>query len=880
MNPPRATMRLQFHKGFTFDDAARHVSYLAALDVSHLYASPIMTARAGSMHGYDVVDPTRVNPELGGEQAFRRLVGALRHAGLGMIVDIVPNHMAVGGGDNVWWLDVLQHGAASRYAKFFDIDWEPEDAGLRGKVLVPVLGRPYGDALAQGEISLAFNTAADRFEARYFHHVVPISPDNRAEIERQSLSAFDAKAADGRRRLHDLLERQHFRLAWWHTANDEINWRRFFDINELAGLRVEDDEVFETTHATLFRLFGEGLIDGVRVDHVDGLSDPGGYCRKLRSRLDALAKGRPPPGPAGPPYLVVEKILGAGEQLSTDWGCDGTSGYDFMDEVSSVLHDPAGEEPLGLLWACVSGRPKDFTVEEDASRREILDRSFSAQVAAAVAALHRLARADLATRDISRPAIRRALIEILMHMRVYRTYAGVDGQAPANRDHLARSVQGAERTCLRGDRDVVDRLASWLADGSVFASARELQAAAIKKFQQLSASLAAKAVEDTAFYRYGRLLSRVDVGFDAENFATDVAAFHKISRARRERFPDAMLATATHDHKRGEDVRARLAVLSEIAGEWAAKLQQWIERSAPHRELLGGKPAPSPGDVAILLQMIIGAWSPDLSAEDRNGLAVFAERLAGWQLKASREAKLATDWTAPNEAYEAAARNFLLRLLAGEPIDLLTDIAAFARRIAPAGAINGLAQTLLKLTAPGVPDIYQGTDFWDLSLVDPDNRRPVDFQARLDAISAQTPITELARYWRNGRIKQAVIRRSLAVRQARPELFARGDYTPLAVEGPAADHVIAFARRQNGAVALTVACRLPARLLGANDGIVIPASAWGTTRLSLPPGLATTKLCDAIAAGEFVFEEEYVPISQVLSKLPVALLVPREFLLR
>ena len=308
-------MRLQFHKGFTFDDAARQVSYLAALDVSHLYASPIMTARAGSMHGYDVVDPTRVNPELGGEQAFRRLAGALRYAGLGMIVDIVPNHMAVGGGDNAWWLDVLQHGAASRYAKFFDIDWEPEDARLRNKVLLPVLGRPYGDALAQGEISLAFNAAADRFEARYFHHVFPIAPDDRVEIEWQSLPAFDAKAAEGRGRLHGLLERQHFRLAWWHTANDEINWRRFFDINELAGLRVEDDEVFEATHATLFRLFGEGLIDGVRVDHVDGLSDPGGYCRQLRSRLDALAKERPPAGPAGPPYLVVEKILGAGEQL-------------------------------------------------------------------------------------------------------------------------------------------------------------------------------------------------------------------------------------------------------------------------------------------------------------------------------------------------------------------------------------------------------------------------------------------------------------------------------------------------------------------------------------------------------------------------------------
>jgi (1->4)-alpha-D-glucan 1-alpha-D-glucosylmutase len=442
MNAPRATMRLQFHKGFTFDDALRIVPYLAALHVSHLYGSPILTARAGSMHGYDVVDPTHINSELGGEPAFRRLVAALRQAGLGIIVDIVPNHMAVGGDDNPWWLDVLRCGRQSRYARYFDIDWEPEDKAMHGKVLIPVLGRPYGDALAQGEIALAHDTFADRYEARYFHHVFPINPELRADIERKTLDEFDPKTAKGRWRLHELLERQNFRLAWWRTANDEINWRRFFDINELAALRVEDELVFEATHAKLFQLFGEGLIDGVRVDHVDGLTDPAAYCRSLRARLEALAGARPVESPRGHPYIVVEKILGAGEELAAGWGCDGTSGYDFMDQMSSVLHDSAGEEPLSRLWSSISGRPMEFAAEEERARREMLDRSFNAQLTALVGVQHRLARADLSTRDISWASIRRSLIEILVGMRVYRTYGSNDRSSKIEDAHLAAPWNG------------------------------------------------------------------------------------------------------------------------------------------------------------------------------------------------------------------------------------------------------------------------------------------------------------------------------------------------------------------------------------------------------------------------------------------------------
>jgi len=806
-------MRLQFHAAFTFDDAAAIVPYVAAMNVSHVYASPILMARKGSRHGYDGIDPTRINPELGGEEGFRRLVAALRQAGLGLIVDIVPNHMAVGGGDNPWWLDVLRHGQASRYARFFDIDW---DAG-GGKILAPFLGKPYGEALAAGEITLERGTDG-HYAARYFHHVFPIDPATEGDIEKLP--------------LHELLERQHYRLAWWRTANDEINWRRFFDITELAGLRVEDEDVFEATHATLFRLFGEGLIDGVRVDHVDGLTDPGDYCRRLRARLEAMRLT----------YLVVEKILGAGEALPAAWGCDGTTGYDFMDEVSAALHDPAGAAPLATLWASLSGRPADFAAEEDSARREILSRSFSAQLAAVAAALHRIALRDLATRDLSRAAIRRCLVEILVHFRVYRTYARPGEQSDADRKHLDRAVATARRTGLPSDRAVLDQLAAWL--GGAASPDAALQALAMRRFQQLSAPLAAKAVEDTAFYRYGRLLSRSDVGFDAARFADSAETFHRNMAARRAHLPGAMLATATHDHKRGEDLRARLAVLSEIPGDWTAALERWIAASA----------APEPADAAMLFQTMVGAWPPLLEPGDRDGMADFAERLVAWQEKSLREAKLRTDWTAPDEGYENAARDFIRSVLSNP---LAAEIAAFARRLAPIGAVNGLAQTLIKLTAPGVPDLYQGTELWDFSLVDPDNRRPVNFHERMQSLADSPPLAELASAWRDGRIKQHLIRRTLAVRRALPGLFESGTYLPLVAEGRAARHVLAFARQGDGATAVTIVPRLASRLVAADAGLAIPASAWGDTRLRLPPGLQGRDL----------------RIADLLGAVPVALLV-------
>jgi malto-oligosyltrehalose synthase len=864
MSRPRATLRLQFHKDFTFADAARLVPYFAALGVSHVYASPILTARPGSPHGYDVIDPTRVNPELGGEDGLRELVAALRRVELGIIVDIVPNHMAVGH-DNAWWWDVLANGAASRYAHFFDIDWEPDEPSLHGKVLAPFLGRPCAEALAAGEIALA-REAERGFVIRYFTHVFPVAPSDQDTIERQGLAAFDPARADGRQCLARLLERQHYRLAWWRVANDEINWRRFFDINDLIGLRVEDADVFEAAHATVLRLHAHGLIDGVRVDHVDGLAHPGDYCRRLRARLTALETSRPADAPPGPAYVVVEKILGPDESLPPDWGCDGTTGYDFMDQVSALLHRGAAEPTLCALWAGISGRSPRFADEAQASRRETLDRSFTAQRDATARAFHRLAR--MAAADVSRAAIRRTLGELLAHFPVYRVYTRPEDRSDADWLFLRRALDGAAQSCLPGDRPVVDLLGRWLSGEAAPMSAPEIQARALTSFHQLSAPVAAKAVEDTAFYRHGVLLSRIDVGFDPSRFADPPATFHASAQARRAHFPAAMLATATHDHKRGEDVRARLAVLSEIPDQWATALDRWMAQSAPLRQPIAGRAAPAPGDIAILLQMIVGAWPPELTLDDTEARTEFAERLAGWQQKALREAKLASDWTAPNEAYESAARNFLMRLFAGEA-GVIPDIAAFARRIAPAGAANGLAQTLLKLTAPGVPDIYQGTEYWDLSLVDPDNRRPVDFAARARSLDA-APIAELAAAWPDGRIKQAVIARALAVRRAAPRLFAEGAYVPIEAEGPLARHVIAFARRLDDAIAIIVAGRLTAALL-ADDSLSIARLRWSGTRLRLPPECRSAQFHDVI--GEAQFDPQSPDVGAVLADVPVALMV-------
>jgi (1->4)-alpha-D-glucan 1-alpha-D-glucosylmutase len=621
--------------------------------------------------------------------------------------------------------------------------------------------------------------------------------------------------------------------------------------------------------ATVFRLYAQGLIDGVRVDHIDGLAQPGPYCRKLRARLDSLEPERPADAPKGPAYFVVEKILSRDEALRPQWETDGTTGYDFMDEVDALQHDAAGEEPLTRAWQRISGRSGNFDDEEELARRQILDRSFSAQRESLVLALYAILQSELTLRDISWSALRRALTEILVHFPVYRIYSRIDRSLPEDLRYLTQAVMRAKQTGLPADAWLIELLGGWLGGKPIRHGNDPLQNVALVKFQQLSAPLCAKAVEDTAFYRYGRLISRNDVGFDIRRFAAAPAQFHDAMQKRAVQYPHALLATATHDHKRGEDVRSRLAVLSEFADDWTAAVARWVD--AALAELAGRKSPvlPSPGDLAILFQTVVGAWPMNLSLEDQAALAAYRTRIAAWQQKAVREAKLHSDWSAPNESYEGVLAGFIGRLF-GEPSGLLPELQRFAMRIVAPGAVNGLAQMLVKLTAPGVPDIYQGTERWDLSLVDPDNRAPVDFAVRQSSLTA-TDLDEIIAAWRDGRIKQRLMASVFAVRKKIPALFSSGAYLPIAASGPQADRIVAFARTAERDATITVICKGVARAI-TDESIAIPRSFWQGTCLIIPQQLRMPFM-DALAVRRLPAPAERVELSTILDRLPVAFLV-------
>ncbi|MCK3829025.1 malto-oligosyltrehalose synthase [Pseudomonas sp. W2Aug9] len=901
--PLRATQRLQFHKGFTLDDAVPLVPYFARLGISHLYASPLLSARAGSMHGYDVVDPTRVNPELGGEAALRRLVATLREHNMGLILDIVSNHMAVGGADNPWWLDLLEWGRLSPYSEFFDIQWHSPDPLLKGQLLMPFLGSDYGEALQSGALTLKFDAAHGSFYAEHYEHRFPICPRDYALIlggdevlkplaerfaalayhddayteaarlkqaltERatevlpaikQRLAAFDGRQPEGFERLHHLLEQQTYRLASWRTAADDINWRRFFDVNELGGLRVERTAVFEATHGKIFELIGAGLIDGLRIDHIDGLADPRGYCRKLRRRVDALSPQRHLP-------IFVEKILGEGETLREDWQVDGTTGYEFMNQLSLLQHHPDGFAPLADLWTRHSERPSAFIDEARLARQQILNGSLGGDFESVAQALLQVARDDVMTRDLTLGAIRRALQELIVHFPVYRTYISARGRSTADDKVFQQAMDGARSTLNEGDWPVLEHLEKWLGGqpwrNRPVGRERKILKHACVRFQQLTSPAAAKAVEDTAFYRSAVLLSRNDVGFSTEQFSAPLADFHQANQQRLATFPNNLLATGTHDHKRGEDTRARLAVLSECAPWYGEQVEHWRNLAAPLRE---GTDSPSAGDELILYQVLLGSWplehNPDFEA--------YQQRLWQWQQKALREAKLQSSWSAPNEAYEQGVERFLKRLLLSEAGQALRDaLDSAAQAIAPSGALNSLAQTLLHLTVPGVPDVYQGDEFWDFSLVDPDNRRPVDFDARQRALDTPPDIGELLFNWRDGRIKQALIAQVLNARRACPELFRKGSYTPLEVVGRHAERVVAFYREHQGQQLLVVVPRWPYPLL--ENGVFphINAQVWGDTRVKLPFATTTQNWKGLFQTGAVTPNKELL-ISAALGDLPV-----------
>jgi (1->4)-alpha-D-glucan 1-alpha-D-glucosylmutase len=778
---PRATYRLQFNKNFTFADATAIIPYLAALGVSHVYASPILTARADSLHGYDLVDPCRINPELGGEAGLRDFVGALHAKDLGLIVDIVPNHMGVGGGDNPWWLDVLRHGVNSPYAPFFDIDWTPLNRALTGKVLAPFLGDPYGTCLEKTDLQLRRD---DRhgWAVFYHHHVFPIRNADAEKFD-EALAQHDPSSPEGRDNLHNLLERQYYRLAWFRTAGDMINWRRFFDVTELATLQADRWDVFQQTHELILSLYAEGLIDGLRIDHVDGLADPAGYCQRLRAAL-AERQAQRPAGKRQQAWVVVEKILAADEELDPSWAMDGTTGYDFMNEVSLLLHNSAGSQALCRDWAARTGRPAQFAKQEYAARREIVVRAFSAQLDSAVDAMGRIADLNTNDRDLSRAALRRCLVEILGCFPRYRAYAAQSEPNPSSIASLVQAIDAARPLCFPSDREHLDRIVDWLGNFQKDMPNATLRRLAIRRFEQLSAPVAAKAVEDTAFYRHGPILSRTDVGFDPGRGGFSVGDWHECCLRRARSTPFAMLATATHDHKRGEDVRARLAVLSEQPEVWIAGLSEWMNEI---REFMTGGAYIDPADIMMMLQTVVGVWPAELQPNDLQACEDLAERVRGWQLKALREAKLQTSWEAPDETYEEAALSLTSQLLLGDALSKTrSSISRFIASLLPAARDKSFIQTVLKLCAPGVPDIYQGTEFLDLSLVDPDNRRAVDYAARATALAS--PPTDL------NSTKQHFIARLLQLRQREPDVFSLGDYRPLPMVGPSAEDLVAFSR--------------------------------------------------------------------------------------
>ena len=959
MNGPRipdATYRLQLNAGFTFDDAAALVPYLKALGISHCYLSPYLKARAGSPHGYDIVDHSAIDPELGGEAGLDRLNRALEEHGMGQILDLVTNHMGVGGDDNEWWLDVLEHGPASPYADHFDIDWHPLKESLRGKVLCPFLGDHYGSVLEDGDLALRIDPESGSFSVFYYDHRFPLAPETYPTVLEDGLDAltegFGAHQPDllelesiitalkhlpdrhvgapdrveerlreagiqkGRiaalyrdseviRRhveqavarfngepgvpasfdpLHRLLEIQPYRLAYWRVAADEINYRRFFDINDLAGLRMEEPRVFHATHTRVRDLVAAGKVDGLRLDHPDGLHDPLAYLRRLRRTLRwALPAAERTSG--GPPvYTVVEKILAAHEYLPEDWPVHGTTGYDFALVAGGLFVDPDAEPALDQTYRRFTGRNADFDAVLYERKRLTIQAQLSSDLTVLANLLDRIAQLNRRTRDFTLNGLRDALIEVVACFPVYRTYIRPGQVSDSDVKYVEWAVAQAKKRRAAADPDILDFIRDLLLqrrNGELAPLDRRLALRFTMKFQQYTAPVMAKAMEDTTFYVHHRLTSLNEVGGDPRRFGVSVAAFHHANQERARRWPHGLLATSTHDAKRGEDVRTRIHALSELPEEWRHHVHRWRRLNESKKGTAGGEPAPSANDEYLIYQTLTGAWP--MEEMDDDGLAQFRGRIRDYLLKAVREAKLHTSWVHPNEEYEEAVAGFVERLLGSlHRNPFLADFLPFQQRIARFGALNGLSQALLRLTAPGVPDTYQGSELWDLNLVDPDNRRPVDYDHRgtlLASLQREEPDPgRLLAGFADGRIKLDLIRRTLALRQARPELFRDGDYLPLECHGGQADHLCAFARRRGEEWAIVIAGRWFARLTGGADPIPLEPDLWSDTWVELP-GDAPNPLHDILTGRPVEVSHRagrpVLPARAVLATLPTALLTAR-----
>jgi (1->4)-alpha-D-glucan 1-alpha-D-glucosylmutase len=776
---PRATYRLQLHKGFPFASAAAVAPYLAQLGISHVYLSPILMARAGSTHGYDVVDHTRINPELGGEDGFRTMARAYREHGLAIIADIVPNHMAVGGADNPLWLDILEHGETSRYASWFDIDWHPATIGLDGKLLVPFLSESYGHALRHDVLELQHDTATGKFAVwAYEHHKLPLSPETAANLTPADVPRLKADKAA----LDALIQRQHWRIAQNSVGDEEINYRRFFIVSDLAGIRVERPEVFAHVHRLTFGLIAEGLIDGLRIDHVDGLYDPAAYCRQLRAAAPR------------PIYLVAEKILAEDEGLPADWGIDGTTGYEFASLVTPLLVDPAGEAELTRFHAEFTGVTEAPAEIEHAGKLRVMDHELAAELEALSWRFARLANTAADPRDITRGQLKAALRDFAAAMPTYRTYAGANGVSDEDRFVITAALAEAARS-KPGPAGMALAFVGRVMTAEIPGSAA-LDLA--MRVQQFTGPVMAKGLEDTALYRTNRLIALNDVGERPARFSLTLDTFHAAVARRALSQPYSLLATTTHDTKRGEDARCRIAAISSRATEWTASVPGWLMLIYE-----AGAPKIAADDAYHVLQLLIGSWPSQPSV-------AFSERLTSAMVKSVREARLRSSWLNPDHEYEERLGQFIRTAL--DPVAgqlFRSSFATLEAKLGLAGALNGLVATTLKLTLPGVPDIYQGAELWEQSMVDPDNRRPVDFAAHAArlAANADNPLEEMLPHWRDASIKQALIARLLSVRSLHPALFLSGSYEPVPLEGTAVTNICAFLRRHED-IALLVAVRL------------------------------------------------------------------------
>jgi len=986
---PRSTYRLQFNAGFPLDAAASIVDYLDDLGVSDLYASPLLTARAGSSHGYDTTDHGSINPEVGGEPAFERLSAILSARGMGLILDVVPNHMGIGDPRNGWWMDVLENGPSSIYAPYFDVDWDPVPSQLQNKVLLPVLGDQYGNVLERGELRLRYEEGA--FYLGYYEHTFPVNPRSYSEILAHPLEGLIGQLGAGhpdvmdlqsiitacrylpprtetsperiaernrekeviKRRLHRLVEggpavaaaleatvreyngspadprsfdlldalidAQPYRLSFWRVATEEINYRRFFDINDLAAIRVELPDVLQATHQLVFRLLAEGKAAGLRVDHPDGLWNPRAYFHQLQeSYLLYLAAARlptqglevpedlagevrawieqtitapadPARGPRWPLYVVAEKILSHGETLPNDWAVAGTTGYDWLNEMLGVLVNRDARKPLDRLYTDVAGPQPLFANLVNAKKKEIMLVSLSSEVNTLGHLLDKLAERNRRYRDFTLNSLIFALREVIACLPVYRTYIAAPGDVtPWDERFIDAAVREARRRNPRtaaalfdfiGDTLTLRNLASFQEE------ARDEVLRFVMKAQQLSGPVMAKGVEDTTFYVYNRLSALNEVGGHPELFGHDLAELHARAAERQRRWPHSLLASSTHDTKRSEDVRARIAVLSELPDEWRRQVAAWTRLNAAKKSAGEGAPMPSRNDEYLLYQTLVGAWPADGPIGDE--LAAFRDRIARYMEKATREAKVNTSWINPNAAYDEAVQGFVRGILdPRRSRRFLDSLAAFARRVAFFGRFNSLTQTLVKLTAPGVPDIYQGCELWDLSLVDPDNRRPVDYDLRrrllaelkgsLGADDLAGLAAELLDGATDGRIKLFLTHRALTLRRERPELFAAGDYLPLEAIGTRAPHVVAFARRHADDELIAVAPRLPAILAGGAERPPL-ADLWADTWLDLPHASSGAVYHDLLTGAALRLAERDgrpgLALAEILARFPVALLV-------